>query len=108
RYAVSRSHCVMMVVSHSITGNISLSGAKRVTVPVTRAGWRHWTEGGVGTWGLGIARTAPVGFPRSYDWLKIFPSRWTSTTISDARALTTESTRPYSRNVTVWRAPRTF
>ena len=55
----------MIVVSHSITGNISGSGAKRETVPVTLPDCRQGTDAGSGSWGLVMVRTALVGFPRS-------------------------------------------
>src|SRR5207244_2816445 len=51
----------MIPASHSMTGNISLSGAKRVTVPVTRPDSFQGRTGGVGSCGFGIVRTAEVG-----------------------------------------------
>src|SRR6267143_3561514 len=98
----------MTRVSHSMTGNISLSGANRVTVPVTFDGSRHGTTGGSGSWGFVIVRTAVVGFPRSYDCVKILPSRWTSTVMLDASAFTTDTPTPWSPPVTLYPAPPNF
>ena len=82
RNAVSRSRCVTVAASMSISSKISVSGMNEIVVPVSSGAASPTIS------------MSPCGTPRANSWRYVLPSRRTSAMSHSDSAFTTERPTP--------------